>query len=67
MTEIIAFGASRYQIVTPGRFFPVENHTAENLQDAQVKLNPSSPVYSSALFVLVVLAIGCLYVWRAEL
>jgi len=40
---------------------------ADNLQDAQVKLNPWSPVYSSALFVLVVLAIGCLYVWRAEL
>lgn len=34
MTDIVVNGVSRYQIVTPGRFFPVENHAAENLQEA---------------------------------
>ena len=38
MTELIANGASRYQIVTPGRFSPVENHAAENLQEALYRM-----------------------------
>ena len=38
MIDMIVNGASRYQIVTPGRFFPVENHAAENLQEALYRM-----------------------------
>ena len=34
MSDMVVGGASRYQIVTPGRFFPVENRAAEDLQEA---------------------------------
>ena len=38
MRELIANGASRYQIVTPGRFTPAENHAVENLQEALYRM-----------------------------
>jgi hypothetical protein len=38
MTAMIEGGRSPYQIVTPGRFTPVENHAAENLQDALYRI-----------------------------
>jgi hypothetical protein len=38
MSEIVAQGASPYQIVTPGRYFPVENHAAENLQEGLYRM-----------------------------
>jgi hypothetical protein len=36
--DMITHGASGYQIVTPGRLFPVENHAAENLQEALYRM-----------------------------
>jgi hypothetical protein len=38
VTELIAGGASRDPIVTPGRFTPVENHAAENPQVALYRM-----------------------------
>jgi ABC-type transport system involved in multi-copper enzyme maturation permease subunit len=39
---------------------------SENLATAQVKLNVKGPVWSSLAFMLVVLALACLYVRRAD-
>lgn len=36
--EIITSGTSSYQIITPGRHFPVENLAAENLQEGLYRL-----------------------------
>jgi hypothetical protein len=38
-----------------------------DMRQAQVKLNPWGPVWSSALFTVVVLAIACVYLWRSDL
>jgi ABC-type transport system involved in multi-copper enzyme maturation permease subunit len=38
-----------------------------DMRQAQVKLNPWAPVWSSALFIVFILAVACVYLWRTDL